>query len=52
VVHLLAEENDVVKKVVTKAPKNSKMIAPEIQKAIANCFSVVREACNIILFHN
>jgi hypothetical protein len=28
----------VVKKAVTKAPKNSKMIALEIQKAIANCF--------------
>ncbi|CAA0810446.1 TTF-type zinc finger protein with HAT dimerisation domain, partial [Striga hermonthica] len=37
-VDLLAEENDKVKKVVD-APKNNKMIAPEIQRDIANCFA-------------
>ena len=41
-VQLLAEENDKVKKFVSKAPKNNKMIAPEIQRDIANCFAAVR----------
>ena len=40
-VNLLAEENDKVKKAVSKAPKNNKMIAPEIQRDIANCFAEV-----------
>lgn len=39
-----------VKKAVSNAPKNSKMIPPEIQRDIANCFAEVREACDIILF--
>jgi hypothetical protein len=39
----LAEENDKVKKIVSTAPKNNKMIAPEIQRDIANCFAEVRE---------
>ena len=47
-VQLLAEENDMVKKAISKAPKNSKMIAPEIQKDIANCFSEVTAAGDII----
>jgi hypothetical protein len=42
-VKLLAEENDKVKKIVSTAPKNNKMIAPEIQRDIANCFAEVRE---------
>ena len=37
-----------VKKAISKAPKNSKMIAPEIQKDIANCFSEVTAAGDII----
>ena len=47
-VQLLAEENDMVKKAISKAPKNSKMIAPEIQKDIANCFSEITSAGDII----
>ena len=30
------------------APKNNKMIAPEIQRDIANCFAEVRKGCHII----
>jgi len=47
---LLADGNDKVKEAISKAPKNNKMIAPEIQKDIAECFAEVREPCNIILF--
>lgn len=43
-VQLLADQNDKVKKAVgSDAPKNNKMIAPEIQRDIANCFLEVRE---------
>ena len=46
---LLADENDKVKKAVGRnAPKNNKMIAPEIQRDIANCFAEVRKGCHII----
>ena len=38
---LLAEQNEKVKKVVLNAPGNNKMIAPEIQRDIAECFSQV-----------
>ena len=41
-IQLLAEENDKVKKAVQSAPSNCKMVAPEIQKNIANCFAEVR----------
>jgi len=48
-VQLLADENDKVKKAVgSNAPKNNKMIAPEIQRDIANCFAEVRKGCHII----
>jgi len=47
-VQLLADENDKVKKAVgNNAPKNNKMIAPEIQRDIANCFAEVRKGCHI-----
>ena len=46
---LLADENDKVKKAVgSNAPKNNKMIAPKIQRDIANCFAEVRKGCHII----
>jgi hypothetical protein len=38
---LLAEENEKVKKAIQNAPLNCKMVAPEIQKDIANCFAKV-----------
>jgi len=48
-VQLLAEENDKVKKAVgSNAPKNNKMIAPEIQRDIANCFAEVIENFSIL----
>jgi len=48
-VQLLADENDKVKKAVgNNAPKNNKMIAPEIQRDIANCFAEVRKGYHII----
>ncbi|KAG2557459.1 hypothetical protein PVAP13_8NG211002 [Panicum virgatum] len=41
-VQLLAEENDKVKKVVgSNTPKNNKMIAPELQRDIVNCFAEI-----------
>ena len=40
---LLAEENEKVKDVVlSNDSKNDKMVAPEIQRDIANCFADVR----------
>jgi hypothetical protein len=48
-VQLLVEENDKVKKAVgSNAPKNNKMIAPEIQRDIANCFAEVIENFSIL----
>ena len=48
-VQLLEDENDKVKKAVGSiAPKNNKMIAPEIQRDIANYFAEVRNGCHII----
>jgi len=38
---LLADGNDKVKEAISKAPKNNKMIAPEIQKDIAECFAEI-----------
>jgi hypothetical protein len=49
-VDLLAEENDKVKKAFGNAPKNNKMIAPEIQRDIANCFAEVRKNVSILFF--
>jgi hypothetical protein len=43
-VKFLAEENENVKKAVSKAPKNNKMTAPEIQRDIANSFAEVRDS--------
>ena len=41
-VKLLAEQNEKIKKVVLRnAPENHQMVAPEIQKDIANCFAEV-----------
>jgi hypothetical protein len=38
----LAEQNEKIKKVVLRnAPENHQMVAPEIQKDIANCFAEV-----------
>jgi len=45
----LAEENDKVKKAVgSNTPKNNKMIAPKIQRDIANCFAEVIENFSIL----
>jgi hypothetical protein len=42
-VKLMAEQNGKIKKVVLRnAPKNHQMVAPEIQKDIANCFAEVK----------
>jgi hypothetical protein len=51
-VKLLAEENDKVKKAISTAPKNSKMIAPEIQRDIANCYAEVKKAAILFCFTN
>uniref|UniRef100_J3LVR0 DUF4371 domain-containing protein n=1 Tax=Oryza brachyantha TaxID=4533 RepID=J3LVR0_ORYBR len=41
-VHLLAEQNDKIKKVVLRnAPANNQMVASEIQKDIVNCFAEI-----------
>jgi hypothetical protein len=38
----MAEQNEKIKKVVLRnAPENHQMVAPEIQKDIANCFAEV-----------
>jgi hypothetical protein len=46
--NLLAERNGKVKKVVLNAPGNNKLVAPEIQKDIAECFSQVMNVCNYL----
>lgn len=51
-VDLLAEENDKVKKAFVNAPKNNKMIAPEIQRDIANCYAEVKKAAILFCFTN
>jgi hypothetical protein len=54
----LADENDKVKKAVgINASKNNKMIAPKIQRDIANCFAKVRKGrlhffTNYVISHN
>ncbi|TVU15276.1 hypothetical protein EJB05_38787, partial [Eragrostis curvula] len=51
-VRLLAEENDKVKQaILCKEGKNDKMVAPEIQRDIANCFSEARKASFVLLFY-
>lgn len=51
-VDLLAEENDKVKKAFGNAPKNNKMIAPEIQRDIASCYAEVKKAAILFCFTN
>jgi hypothetical protein len=50
-VKLMAEQNEKIKKVVLRnAPENYQMVAPEIQKDIANCSAEVKLFIYYILF--